>query len=81
MEDVAGEVSQGQVDPGICGGDRRVSLSVFPCVYRQEQPEGRSKINIVISKAWVTIEAGEPGEPREAGEAGEAGDNPRTVKQ
>lgn len=58
MEDVGGGVSLGD-DPGISEDDRRVSLLVFPCVFRQERDGGGNTISIVINKARVTIEAGD----------------------
>jgi len=59
MENVGGGVSLGGDDPGISEEDRRVSLLVFPCVFRQERDEDGNTIPIVINKAWVTTEAGD----------------------
>jgi len=62
MEDVGGEVSLGE-DP--CEDHRRVCLSVFPCIYRQEQVEGGDAIDIVINRAWVATEMGDSHEAME----------------
>ena len=57
MEDVGGELSQEKDDLGTCEDYRRVSLSVFPYVYRQEHVEGGNKVvDIVINRARVTVE-------------------------
>ncbi|CUS12127.1 unnamed protein product [Tuber aestivum] len=57
MEDVGGEVLLEGDDPEAFEDNRRVSLSVFPCVYRQDRIEGENKPQpITINWAWVTIE-------------------------
>jgi len=55
MEDVGREYFLGEEDPNTCVDDRTVSLSVFPCVCRQEQVEDGGTTDIVINKAWVTV--------------------------
>jgi hypothetical protein len=57
MEDVGTDMSLEEDDPGTCDDDCRVSLSVFPCVYRYELVEGENRPeSIVIHRAWVTVE-------------------------
>lgn len=83
MEDVGGELSREKGDLSTCEDYCRVSLSVFPYVYRQEHVEGENKVDdIVINRAWVTV--GKRNSHRTIGQVGgdakdeEAGGNVRS---
>ncbi|KAG0126371.1 hypothetical protein HOY82DRAFT_628348 [Tuber indicum] len=57
MEDVGTDMSLEEDDSGACDDDCRVSLSVFPCVYRCELVESeKRRENVMIHRAWVTVE-------------------------
>ena len=59
MKDVGRVLSSEEDNLGPSEDDYRVFLSVFPYVYREEYAEGGSKVNnVVINRAWVTIEMG-----------------------
>ncbi|KAG0640976.1 hypothetical protein HOY80DRAFT_764814 [Tuber brumale] len=57
MEDVGTDMSLEEDDPGACDDDCKVSLSVFPCVYRRELVEGDNPPeSVMIHRGWVTVE-------------------------
>ncbi|RPA91805.1 hypothetical protein L873DRAFT_1780503 [Choiromyces venosus 120613-1] len=60
MEDVGTEASMEEDDLDACHSDCKVSLSIFPLVYRHEHAEGGGiPGNSIINRAWVTVETEE----------------------
>jgi len=74
MEDVERKALLNEEGPDTYQDDRRVSLSIFPCVRRQEQGENGNATEIVINKAWVTVEMGDSQDAAENKDSGIMGE-------